>query len=109
MEWEVFLEAHYRPNLVEVQLVGIDSGVAISILGGWLDGRAGNFALRQRGQKILVAFERDVDAERFASLVRARPGERSAEWTSRRMARLDSAGRRRIASMSRQLRRRSAQ
>lgn len=104
MEWEVFLEAHYRPNLVEVQLVGIDSRVAISILDGWLDGRLGNFALQQRGQTILVAFERDADAERFSNLIKARPRKRTADWASRSMARLDSAGRRRIASMPRRLR-----
>jgi hypothetical protein len=104
MEWDVFLDAHYRSHLVEMQLAGVGSHAAMPILEGCLEGILGSYALQQREDAILVAFERDVDAERFLSLVKADPGPGSAEWSSRSRAHLDGVARRKIVRALRRIR-----
>lgn len=101
MEWSAFIDAHYRSHLVEAQLAGVAAEAAMPVLEDHLKSRSGNYAFQRQGRKILVAFERDVDADGFAILVRATRKERSAEWSSRRNVRLDTAGLRRVSSATR--------
>lgn len=74
MRWNEFHEAHYRPSVVFADFEGVRYQAAYELIGrliGSLD-LIGNYALQPEPECIRLAFERDVDAEKFASVVSAR-------------------------------------
>jgi hypothetical protein len=100
MDWEAFVEAHFRPHLVVLH--GQSAG-------GRRDGRslverllaashfAGNHARRSDGPELHVAFELADDARRFGHIVGVRSSVRAADWASRSTAWLTRSSRQRIA------------
>ena len=99
MDWEAFQEAHFRPHLVIVRAVDFEPQMARVMLGRWLDesfNPPGNCALTRDGQSILVAFENDLDAKKFATLLRATAVASEPMWATMAEGRFDRAARRRI-------------
>jgi hypothetical protein len=103
MQWDAFLDIHYRSHLVEIQPMGVAPEMAMLIVDDCLGNSVGNYSLQQRGEEVLVAFERSADAERFSRLLKATYLDRSAEWSSRSRARLNRAACRRLANASRRV------
>ena len=99
MDWDTFIEAHFRPHLVvlhgrsaagrEIRWRLVERLLATSIF-------AGNHATRSDGPEIHVAFELADDAERFGRIVGVRSSVRAPEWASRSTAWLTGSIRQRI-------------
>lgn len=99
MDWDVFLEAHFRPHLVVLHapsLAGRDEGRRLVKRVLAASGFAGNHARRSNGPVIHVAFELADDAQRFAAIVGAHSSVREPEWASRSTAWLTPPTRQRI-------------
>lgn len=110
MDWDAFLDAHYRPHPVVATLrpgfepasdqttVALLERLAVA-LRMW-----GNYAIKQEGTDIRAAFETNADAERFAGVSLAKTTTRDPEWASRAVGRIDGAAQRKIMGASRQRR-----
>jgi len=88
MDWGQFLDAHYRPHLIAVNLgTPRDSKSGrhlIALLERLTEslGTAGNYSIRTEGRVVKVAFERDIDAETLGQVLSAQTDERGPEWAS---------------------------
>jgi hypothetical protein len=95
MDWGQFLDAHYRPHLVAVNLrTPSDSGSKqrlIAMLEQLTEnlGTAGNYSISTRGRVVKVAFERDIDADTLGQMLSARKDKHGAEWASQWACRFD--------------------
>ena len=102
MDWGQFLDAHYRPHLVAVNLrAPSDSGSRqrlIALLEELTEslGTAGNYSINTRGRVVKVAFERDIDAETLGQVLSARQEKHGAEWASQWACRFDRDAQREI-------------
>jgi len=89
MDWGQFLDAHYRPHLVAVNLGTPSSSTSglhfIALLERLTEslGTSGNYSIRTEGRVVKVAFEREIDAETLGQTLSAQPDERGPEWASR--------------------------
>ncbi len=107
MEWAQFIDAHFRPHLVSLYL---ESGPDMPLCAE-LERLAehictfANYSISVDDFAVRAAFERDVDAMRFAELVGATVGQGGPEWVSQSVCRLDQDTRRKlIASLRKTLR-----
>ena len=88
MDWEQFLDAHYRPHLIAVNLGTPSDSKSGRHLIALLErlteslGTAGNYSIRTEGRVVKVAFERDIDAETLGQVLSAQTDERGPEWAS---------------------------
>src|SRR5260221_7414303 len=104
MDWGQFLDAHYRPHLVAVNLGTPSNSTAgrhiIALLERLTEslGTAGNYSIRAEGRVVDVAFERDLDAETFGQALSARTAERGPEWASQWVCGLDRDAQHKIAA-----------
>jgi hypothetical protein len=99
MDWEAFLQAHFRPHLIIVRVVEFEPQMAKMIVGRWLDRPfdiPGNYAVTRDGQSVLVAFENELDAKKFSTVLRATMVASEPMWASTTEAHLDRAAQRRI-------------
>jgi hypothetical protein len=115
MEWAAFLDAHYRPYLVSVNLGTISSSTSGRHLVATLErlaeslGTTGNYSIRAKGQVAEIAFEKDVDALTFGEALGAREAERASdEWASRWACSFGRDGQRKVLSALKRLRLRVA-
>jgi hypothetical protein len=114
MDWGQFLDAHYRPHLVSVNLrtpIGSESRRHLIALLEQLTenlGTAGNYSISTRGRVVKVAFERDVDAETLGQVLSARKDKHGAEWASQWACRLDRDAQREIVATLKETRLRFA-
>ena len=107
MDWETFQHDHHRPHLI---VVSRDVGAKRDLFVAKVDlerlavtlGASGNFALKSEGRTIYVAFESDLDAARFAAVLRPIETTRDREWASKTLARMDAGAYRRIAATLKQ-------
>ena len=100
MDWDAFIEAHFRPHLVVLNgRSAARRGNGRSLVKRLLATShfTGNHAQRADGREIHVAFELADDAERFAHIVGVRSSVRAPEWASRSTASLTSSIRQRMA------------
>jgi hypothetical protein len=102
MDWEAFQRDHYRPYLFVVEAKDKPTALAgkanFERLAAAL-GVSGNYAIKTQGASIYMAFESDVDATRFAAVLRPESTTREWEWASRALARMDGATTRRISAI----------
>jgi hypothetical protein len=99
MEWDAFLDSHYRPHLVVLhQAPGSDRSVAETTVGRLVASLSftGNNAVKSYGPTIHVAFELAGDMKLFTQIVGARSSAREPEWASRSTAWLNPAIQQRI-------------
>jgi hypothetical protein len=88
MDWGQFLDAHYRPHQVAVNLGTPSNSKSGRHLIALLErlteslSTAGNYSIRTEGRVVKVAFERDIDAETFGQALSAQTDERGPEWAS---------------------------
>lgn len=108
MDWDAFLDAHYRPHLVVATLgSGVEpasdqaTGVLLERLAEALR-LSGNYAIKHDGDDIRAAFETDADAGRFAGVLMAKTTTRDPEWASRAVGRIDGVAQRKIMGALRQ-------
>jgi hypothetical protein len=99
MHWAQFLDAHFRPHLVAVNLGTISSSPSGRHLVATLQrlaeslGTNGNYSMRTNGRVVNVAFEKDIDALRFVEALGAQETERPPDWASRWTCSFDRDGR----------------
>ena len=114
MDWGQFLDAHYRPHLIAVNL-----GTPSNSKSGWhfialLErlaeslGAAGNYSIRTEGRVVKVAFERDIDAETLGQVLSAQTDERGPEWASQWVCSFDRVAQREIVATLKETRLRFA-
>jgi len=96
-DWPDFLEAHYRPHLLVVDLGTASTGThgrrLVRLLSRLVDslGTSGDYAVSCDGQEARVAFESDVDARTLGKLLAAREIEHGGkDWASKSVCNLDS-------------------
>ena len=105
MDWQLFLDAHFRPHLVIVN-IGSRSGSASSHslihqlerLTESLNSVA-NYAMHSEDQMIRVAFENDLDAEAFSEALMAHPIEGGPDWASVSVCSFDLQAQHRMAAL----------
>ena len=104
MEWDAFQHDHHRPHLLIVSM-DVKGKSNPSVAKTHFErlavrlGAAGNYAFKVEGTTIYAAFEDDMDAVRFAAVLRPTQTTREPEWTSKALARMDDAAYRRIATI----------
>jgi hypothetical protein len=104
MDWGQFLDAHYRPHLVAVNLgTPSDSKSGrhlIAVLERLTEsfGTSGNYSIRTEGRVVKVAFEREIDAETLGQTLSAQSDERGPEWASRWVCSFDRDAQREIVA-----------
>jgi hypothetical protein len=114
MDWEQFLDAHYRPHLVAVNLGTPSSSTSGRHLIALLErlteslGTAGNYSIRTEGRVVKVAFERDIDAETLGQVLSAQKDKRRAEWASQWACSFDRDAQREIVATLKETRLRFA-
>jgi hypothetical protein len=81
MRWDAFHESHHRPFMVFADVDGrVRTRFALlSSLVAAMDLK-GSYALNPEEERIRVAFERDIDAQKFADAVKARKTAREGGW-----------------------------
>ena len=96
-DWTDFLQAHYRPQLLVVDLGTPGKGTRgkrlVDLLGQLTDGlqTTADYAVCCEGQEVKIAFESDLDARTLGELLAARVVERGGEdWASKSVCNLDS-------------------
>jgi hypothetical protein len=96
-DWRDFLEAHYRPHLLVVDLGTASTGAHGRRLVrhlAWLVkslGTSADYAICCDEQEAKVAFESDVDAQALGQLLAARVIEHGGtDWASKSVCNLDS-------------------
>ena len=104
MDWEAFQRDHHRPYLLVVEAKDRPAALAgkanFERLAAAL-GVSGNYAIKTRGASIYMAFESDVDATRFAAVLRPESTTREGEWASMALAHMDGATTRQISAILR--------
>ena len=114
MDWGQFLDAHYRPYLVAVNLrmpSGSESRQRLIALLEELTeslGTAGNYSISARSRVVKVAFERDIDAEALGEVLNARQEKHGAEWASQWACSFDRDAQREIVATLKETRLRFA-
>lgn len=104
MVWGEFLDAHYRPHLVAVNLGTPSNSTSGRHLIALLErlteslGTAGNYSIRMEGRVVKVAFERDIDAETLGQALSAQTDERGPEWASQWVCSFDRDTQREIVT-----------
>jgi hypothetical protein len=104
MKWEAFQHDHHRPHLLIVSMdVKVKSNpsmarthferLAVTL------GASGNYSFKVEGTTVYAAFEDDMDASRFAAVLRPTRTTRETEWASKALARMDDAAHRKIAAV----------
>jgi hypothetical protein len=102
MKWEDFRSAHHRPHLVVVSIDAsmedINGQPRESLLEELVTalGVSGNYSIKGNVTSIEVAFESDLDAARFRSVLSVKAKTREVDWASLAMARIDHKTKRRI-------------
>ena len=96
-DWADFLQAHYRPHLLVVDLGTSGKGARgkrlVDLLGQLTASlqTTADYAVCCEGQEVKIAFESDLDARTLAELLAARVVERGGkEWASKSVCNLDS-------------------
>ena len=96
-EWADFVQAHYRPHLLVVDLgtpaKGPRGRKLIDLLGQLTASlqTTADYAVCCEGQEVKVAFESDLDAKTLGKLLAARVVEIGGEdWASKSVCNLDS-------------------
>ena len=114
MDWELFLDAHFRPHLVVVNIDSPSDSASSRSLIHQLErlaeslNSAANYALRSEDHVIKVAFENDLDANSFSAALMAHPIESGPDWASVSVCSFDLQAQHRMAALLRGgLRRRS--
>jgi hypothetical protein len=100
MNWETFELDHHRPHLIVLTMEASEPApsvakVDLELLALTL-GVSGNYAIKEEGPHIYVAFESDADAARLARVVRPSQSTRDWDWASKALARIDEAAYQRI-------------
>jgi hypothetical protein len=115
MEWARFLDAHFRPHLVAVDLGTASSNKSGQHLVAKLErlakslGTTGNYAIHAKGRMANIAFERDVDALSFGEALGAQEAKRSSdEWASRWSCSFDRDGQLKVLTALKKLRLKAA-
>jgi hypothetical protein len=114
MDWEQFLDAHYRPHLVAVNLGTPSSSTSGRHLIALLErlteslGTAGNYSIRTEGRVVKVAFEREIDAETLGQTLSAQTDKRGPEWASQWVRSFDRDAQREIVATLKETRLRFA-
>jgi hypothetical protein len=107
MDWDLFLDAHFRPHLVLVNIDSpSDSAFSRSLihqLERLTESRnsAANYAMRSEDQVIKVAFENDLDADSFSAALMAHPIESGPDWASVSVCSFDLEAQHRMAALLR--------
>ena len=107
MNWETFQASHFRPHLVVSHLpVNAEPEEGKTTLERVIASLnlSGNYAFQQDRESIRVAFEKDADAGRLASMLRAKATRPESEWGSSAVAHLSRTVQRRMAAALEQLR-----
>jgi len=98
LEWEYFLDTHYRPHLV---IVILQAGLGrkakhAEVLERLIEelGVVANYAMHHEDEQIRVAFERDLDASTFGKALDAGVTLRGGldEWASETICSFDAKG-----------------
>jgi hypothetical protein len=96
-DWADFLQAHYRPHLLVVDLGTPGNGTRGRRLIDFLDHltaslkTTADYAMCCEQQEVKIAFESDLDAKTLGELLAARVVEHGGEdWSSKSVCRLDS-------------------
>jgi hypothetical protein len=101
IEWEAFLDTHYRPRAVVLFLsMGIEpeaGELACEHLATALK-PAGDYALKRERGHVRVAFELERDARRFGRATGAHQIRQEPEWALTLVGRLDRASKARGAA-----------
>ena len=102
MDWDTFQDTHHRPHLIVVtpelrrDPASNETTVALIERLATTLGMSGNYTIKKDGANILVAFEVDTDAERFAAVPLAKTTLSEPEWASKSVCRIDGAAQRNI-------------
>ena len=102
IEWDAFQHDHHRPHLLIVSLEAVTNASAakkdFERLADKL-GASGRYSVKTEGANIYVAFEDDVDAAKFSTLLRLERTTREVEWASKTLAHMDGAAYRKIKAI----------
>ena len=96
-DWTVFLQAHYRPHLLVVDLGAPSKGFrgkrVLALLGQLARSlqTSADYAVCCDGEEIKVAFESDLDARILGKLLMARTvDQKGQDWASKAVCNLNS-------------------
>jgi hypothetical protein len=105
MDWGRFLDVHFRPHLVVVNIGSPSDSASGRNLIHQLErlteslATVANYAMYSDDQVIKVAFERDLDADTFSEALVAHAIESSPDWASVSVCSFDFEAQRRMAAL----------